>query len=156
MSRPRAVSSRRMCANGYRSLAILLFVPSLLMVFLFACGQNTSQDDFAKKAQCFEIGREYYKKTLAGIGDESSIYKISYEVAYNKKLNTCLYYCETVFRNDPSKKVNTYIRDLFSNTNLYFMAYGADNAILQSASSFKTEAEFTNKYKELIMCESSK
>ncbi|OHE23853.1 MAG: hypothetical protein A2Z43_03625 [Syntrophobacterales bacterium RBG_19FT_COMBO_59_10] len=145
-----------MYANRHRSLAILLFVPSLFVAFLFACGQNTSQDDFAKKAQCFEIGREYYKKALAGIGAESSIYKLSYEVAYNKKLNTCLYYGETAFRDDPSKKVNAYIRDLFSNTNLYFMAYGADNAILQNGSSFKTEAEFLNKYRELIMCKSSK
>ena len=135
-----------------QKLSFMILSPFLLVVFLFA-GQQTqaSEDDFAKRAQCFQIGKIYYEKTVTGLGNESLIYKISYEVAYNKKQNTCFFFAETTFRTDKNNQVNAYIRDLFRNKNIYFMSYGSDGTILQSGSSFKTEQEFTDKYKELIM-----
>jgi hypothetical protein len=142
-----------MRGKSLSEIVITVAILCLCAVLFFACEKNDTHDDFARKVQCVEVGKLYHEKTFKGLGGESSIYKITYETSYNRKLDTCLFYAETTFFQGDKGKVNTYIRDVLNNKMLYMMVYGNDGNVLPSASSFKTEQEMNDKYKELFMNE---
>jgi hypothetical protein len=142
-----------MRGNILKGVAFTVTLYILVAFSISACEQNSREDDFEKKVQCVEVGKIYFEKTFRGLGGESSIYNIIYETSYNKKMNTCLFYGETTYSQGKKGKVNAYIRDILHNKMLYMMVYGPDDTVLPTASSFKTEQEFTDRYKELFMSE---
>lgn len=142
-----------MRGNIYKGMVFTVTLYILVAVFLSACEQNSRDDDFEKKVKCVEVGKIYYENKIRGLGNESSIYSIRYEASYNKKMNTCLFYGETTYSQGKKGKVNAYIRDILHNKMLYMMVYGPDDTVLPTASSFKTEQEFTDRYKELFVSE---
>jgi hypothetical protein len=141
-----------MRGNIYKKIVFTVTLYILVAFILSACEQNSREDDFGKKVQCVEVGKIYFEKTIRGLGGDSSIYNIKYETSYNKKMNTCLFFGETTY-SQGKREEDAYIRDILHNKTLYMMVYGPDDTILPTASSFKTEQEFTDKYKELFMSE---
>jgi len=119
----------------------LLLLLAALSLIGAGCIPSAQDRELTKKLKCQEVGEKYQQASLDGVRG-SNIVIDSHEIAYSKKLNTCLYFAQWSVLNTPHKVV---IVDLLTNKVLA-EAFGSD--VNKAGSLGEPYKDFYNKKNE--------